>query len=48
MRDDGRASILERLAAGDVVEVVVAVDQVADRRLSDLADLVVFGRGNRL
>src|SRR5262245_15507689 len=38
VRDDGGAGVLERLAAGDVIEVVVAVDQVADRRLRDLAD----------
>ena len=40
MRDDGRAGILERLAARDVVVVVMAVDQVLDRRLGDLLDLV--------
>ena len=34
------AGVLERLAAGDVVEVVVAVDQVLDRLVGDLLDLV--------
>ena len=40
VRDDPRAGVLERLAAGDVVEVVVAVDQVLDRLVGDLLDLV--------
>ncbi len=35
-----RAGILEGLAAGDVIEVVVTVDQVPDRRLGDFPDLV--------
>src|SRR5690242_13189615 len=33
-------AILEGLAAGDVIEVVVAVDQVADRLVGHLLDLV--------
>ena len=40
VRDDARAGVLERLAARDVVEVVVAVDQVLDRLVGDLLDLV--------
>ena len=40
VRDDRGAGVLERLAAGDVVEVVVAVDQVLDRLVGDLLDLV--------
>ena len=44
MRDEGGAGILERLAAGDVVIVAVAVDHVADRRLGDLADFRDVGR----
>ena len=38
MRDDNGARVLERLAAGDVIVVVVAVDQILDRRLGDLAE----------
>ena len=38
VRDDRGARVLERLAAGDVVEVVVAVNQVFDRLAGDLAD----------
>ena len=41
--DDRRAGILERLAAGDVVVVVVAVDQVLDRLVGDLLDLLDVG-----
>ena len=37
--DDGCAGILERLAAGNMVEMVMTVDQVADRGLRDLPDL---------
>ena len=37
------AGVLECLAAGDVVEVVVAVDQVLDRLVGDLLDLVDVG-----
>ena len=33
VRHEGRAGVLERLAAGDVIVVMVAVDHVADRRL---------------
>ena len=40
VRDHPRAGVLERLAARDVVEVVVAVDQVLDRLVGDLLDLV--------
>src|SRR5262249_14357037 len=36
----GRASILEGFAAGDVIEVVVTVDQVLDRLIGDLLDFV--------
>ena len=43
MRDDLCARILERLAAGDVIVVVVAVDQILDRLLGDLADFVEIG-----
>ena len=43
VRDDGGARVLERLAAGDVVVVVVAVDQVLDRLVGDLLDLVDVG-----
>jgi hypothetical protein len=38
--DDARTRILERLAAGRVIEVVVAVDQVLDRLVGDLPDFV--------
>ena len=44
MRDDRGPRILERLAAGDVVEVVVAVDHVLDRLVGDLLDLLDIGR----
>ena len=40
MRDDERAGILERLATRDMVVMMVAVDQVFDRRPRDLANLV--------
>jgi len=43
VRDEGRAGLLERLAAGDMVEVVVAVDHVLDRLARDLLDLVDVG-----
>ena len=43
VRDDGGAGVLERLAAGDVVVVMVAVDQVLDRLFRDLLDLVDVG-----
>jgi hypothetical protein len=33
MSDDGRAGVLERLAPGDVIVVMMAVDQILDRRL---------------
>ena len=40
MGNEDRAGILEYLAAGYVVEVVMAVDNVLDRLVCDLADLV--------
>ena len=40
VRDHARAGVLERLAAGDVVEMVMAVDQILDRLVGDLLDLV--------
>ncbi|HEY7649713.1 MAG TPA: hypothetical protein VID04_11975, partial [Methylomirabilota bacterium] len=43
MSEDRRPRVLERLAAGDVIVVVVAVDQVPDRCLRDLADLREIG-----
>src|SRR5262245_39412899 len=39
VRDDGGAGVLERLAAGDVVEMMMAVDQVLDGLVGDLLDL---------
>ena len=44
MRDDGGPRLLERLAARDVIEMVVAVDQVLDRLRRDLFDLLQIGR----
>src|SRR3954470_5075781 len=44
VRDEGRAEVLERLAAGDVVEMAVAVDDVFDRRLGHGLDCVDIGR----
>jgi len=43
MRDDGRACILEYFATGDVVIVMMAVNQILDRRLRNLADFVQMG-----
>ena len=43
MRDDLCAGLLEGLAAGDVVVMVMAVDQVFDRRLGDLLDFLDVG-----
>jgi hypothetical protein len=43
VRDDARAGILERLAAGDVVIVMMAVDQIFDRLVGHLPDLVDIG-----
>jgi len=40
VRDDLGAGVLERLAAGDVIVVVMAVHQVLDRLVGDLLDLV--------
>src|SRR5215475_1246473 len=47
MSDDGGAGVLERLAAGDVIVVVVAVDQELDRLVGHLLDLgnVVLAAG---
>src|SRR5581483_967779 len=45
MGDHCSAGILEHLAAGNVVVVMVAVDQVLDRRLRDFADFVEVGLG---
>jgi hypothetical protein len=48
VRHDLRARVLERLAAGDMVVMVVAVDQILDRLVGDLLDLVDVGhRGLR-
>src|SRR4029453_5769541 len=41
--DDHGARVLERLAAGDVIEMVGAVKQVLDRLARDLLDLVDVG-----
>jgi hypothetical protein len=43
VREERCAEILERLAAGDVVVVMVAVDHVPDWRRSDFLDLVDVG-----
>src|SRR5215475_12694983 len=43
VRDDARAGVLERLAAGDVVVVVMAVDQIFDRLIGHLLDFVDIG-----
>ena len=40
VRDHARAGILERLAACDVIEVVMAVDQILDRLVGDLLDRI--------
>ena len=40
MGDHACAGVLERLAACDVIEVDVAVDQILDRLVGDLLDLV--------
>ena len=47
VRDDDGAGILERFAAGDVVVVVMAVNQVFDRLVGDLFDFVDIS-GHRL
>jgi hypothetical protein len=39
MRDDRRTGVLERLTPGDVIEMMVAVNQVTDRLIRDLPDL---------
>ena len=38
MGDDSGTGIFERLPAGDVVEVVMAVNQVSDRPVGDFPD----------
>lgn len=43
VRNDYCAGVLERLAAGDVIEMVVAVDQVLDRLVGYLLDFVDIG-----
>ena len=43
VRNHGGAGILEHLAAGDVIVVVVTIDQVLDRGLGNLADLIQVG-----
>src|SRR5262245_35431450 len=43
--DKGRAEVLEWLAAGDVVEMAVAVNDVLDRRLGHGLDRVDIGLG---
>ncbi|MCD9295934.1 hypothetical protein LUR18_25515 [Bradyrhizobium diazoefficiens] len=45
MRDEGGAEILEWLAAGDVVVVMMAVDDVFDRLVGDRLDRVDIGLG---
>src|SRR6476646_9221990 len=40
MRDDGRALILEHFAAGSVVVVMMAIDQILDRSLGDFPDFL--------
>ena len=40
VRQDGGAGVLEGFAAGDVVVVVMAVDQILDRLVGDFLDLV--------
>ena len=47
MRNESGAGILERLTAGDVVGMAVAIDDVADRRLRDFADFGKIGRCSR-
>ena len=44
VRDERGAGVLEGFAAGDVVEMVVAVNHVSDRLGRDLLDLVEIGR----
>lgn len=41
--DHDGAGILERLAAGDMIEMMVAVDQILDRGPGDLADFLEIG-----
>src|SRR5262249_15370519 len=40
VRDHGRPGVLECFAASDVVKVVVAIDQILDRLVSDLLNFV--------
>ena len=44
VRDEFRAGVLERLAARDVIVVMMAVDHVLDRLLRDLFDLREISR----
>ena len=44
MRDELGAGILEWFAAGDVVVVVVAINDVLDRLVGNLLDLINIGR----
>src|SRR2546425_1127673 len=39
MRNDARAGVLERAATRDVIEMVMAVNQIPDRLVGDLLDL---------
>ena len=43
VRHHDGAGVLERLAAGNVIVMMVAVDQVLDRRLRDLPDFIEIG-----
>src|SRR5262245_26680068 len=38
VRDDRATGFLERLTAGDIIEMMMAVDQILDRLISDLSD----------
>jgi hypothetical protein len=46
VRDDRRPGIFECLSAGDVIVVMVAIDQIFDRLVGNLLDLIwpPFGR----
>jgi hypothetical protein len=45
VRNEGRSEILERLAARNVIVVMVAVDDVLDRLVGDRLDSVDVGLG---
>jgi len=45
MRHEGCAKVLERLTAGRVIEMAVAVDDVFDRRLGHGLDGIDVGLG---